>query len=249
MLVIPAVDIRGGRCVRLTQGNPDNETVYDAHPAAHAARFADAGAERIHVVDLDAAIGGGKDNRQGIRELIDEVGGRARIQVGGGLRNLQMVEECINLGADYAVVGTAAVQNPQFFREVCHEFGEQILLAIDARDGMIATHGWKKVTMKRAVDFVANLADHAIGAIIYTDIGRDGTMSGPNVEATVEIAGHSDVPVIASGGVRNLEDVQSLLADRDNGISGVIVGKALYETGTSVADLVAWAKNARGTAA
>lgn len=249
MLVIPAVDIRGGRCVRLEQGNPDNETVYDERPAAHASRFAAAGAERLHVVDLDAAIGGGKDNRASIRELVEEVGGRARIQLGGGLRNLQTIEDRIDLGVDYVVIGTAAVQNPSFFRELCHEFGEQVLLALDTRDGMIATHGWQKVTMKRAVDFVATLSDLAIGAIIHTDIGRDGMMSGPNIEATVEIAASSGFPVFASGGVRNLDDIKGLLGDRSNGISGVIVGKALYEAGASLEDLIAWANDARGTTA
>ena len=248
MLVIPAVDILGGECVRLKQGDVGSKTVYSEAPAAYAVRFADLGAKRIHIVDLDAAIAGQPVNKGLVREIVQEVGGRCGLQIGGGLRTLEAIENYVDIGVQHVVIGTMAVENHQFLRDACIEFGEQILLSIDARDGLIATHGWKRVTKKRATDFVSGLSEHALGAIIYTDIGNDGMMAGPNIEETAEIARRSGLPVFASGGVRNFDDVKALHEQIEHGVAGAIVGKAMYEEGADIAELLAWAKHAQTSA-
>jgi len=248
MLVIPAVDILGGHCVRLEQGEVAKKQVFEEAPPAYAARFADLGARRIHVVDLDAAMSGDPVNKGLVREIVAEVGNRASLQVGGGMRNMDSIESYVDMGVQHVVIGTMAIENHQFLRDACAEFGEQIILSIDARDGMIATHGWKKITKKSAAEFVAALDDHALGALVYTDIGKDGTLAGPNVKETAEIARRSRFPVIASGGVRNLDDLKAL-SEEAEGIAGAIIGKALYEEGANIADLIAWARHAPTPAA
>ncbi len=245
MLVIPAIDILNGRCVRLRQGDVDNKTVYDADPLSYAVKFADMGAERIHVVDLDAAMTGKPVNRALIRTMVEEVGSQTNIQIGGGLRHLSTIENCLNDGVHYMVVGTMAIENQQFLRDACTEFGEHILLSIDAKGGMIATHGWQKVTKKNAAQFVSSLFDYALGSIVYTDIGSDGMLNGPNIAETAEIVRNSSFPVIASGGIRHLDDIKSLADEFGHGIKGAIVGKALYEEGADISELLSWAKNAQ----
>jgi phosphoribosylformimino-5-aminoimidazole carboxamide ribotide isomerase len=223
MIVIPAVDIRGGRCVRLQQGDPARETVFEQDPVAAARRWSDAGAELIHVVDLDGALDGVSVNAATIEAIGAALPGR--VQVGGGIRAVETAERYLAAGVRRVVVGTRAAEDAPWLRETCAALPGRVCVGIDARDGFVAVRGWQEITRRRAADLLAEVEAAGAAAVIYTDIARDGMLSGPNVEATRRLAEAATVPVIASGGVSRAADVRAL---RPLGLEGVIVGRALY---------------------
>ena len=230
MLLSPAIDIKNGRCVRLRQGDLENNiTVYSDDPVAVARQWADLGAERLHIVDLDGAATGRPVNAALIRDMVNEVSGEMEVELGGGLRSLEQVERYIDAGVSYAVIGTAALKRPGFLHEACSNFGGQIIVALDARDGLVATDGWQNTTAIKAVDIARKFESYGVEAFLYTDIARDGMLTGCNVEATAELARAVSVPVIASGGVRDIEDIRRILAVEKDGVCGAILGRSLYE--------------------
>ena len=230
MLLIPAIDIKNGRCVRLRQGDLENNiTVYSDDPVAVARQWADLGAERLHIVDLDGAATGRPVNAALIRDMVNEVSGDMEVELGGGLRSLEQVERYVDAGVSYAVIGTAALKRPGFLHEACSNFGGQIIVALDARDGLVATDGWQNTTSVKAVDIARKFEGYGFEAFLYTDIARDGMLTGCNVEATAELARAVNVPVIASGGVRDIEDIRKLLEVEADGVYGAILGRSLYE--------------------
>jgi len=226
MWIIPAIDLKSGRCVRLKQGRMQDETVYSDDPEAVARRWAEAGAEWLHVVDLDAAVDGGAGNRDCIARIVRAAG--IPVQVGGGLRDAADVERCLALGARRAIIGTAATGNPAFIEDLCRRYPERIAVGIDAREGRVATHGWTRTTDIMAVDLARSVEAAGVAAIIFTDIHRDGMQSGPNIEETRKLAEAVHVPVIASGGVGSLDHIRALLPLAASGVVGVIAGRALY---------------------
>ena len=230
MLLIPAIDIKNGRCVRLRQGDLENNiTVYSDDPVAVARQWADLGAERLHIVDLDGAATGRPVNAALIRDMVNEVSGDMEVELGGGLRSLEQVERYVDAGVSYAVIGTAALKRPGFLHEACSNFGGQIIVALDARDGLVATDGWQNTTSVKAVDIARKFEGYGVEAFLYTDIARDGMLTGCNVEATAELARAVNVPVIASGGVRDIEDIRKLLEVEADGVYGAILGRSLSE--------------------
>ncbi len=229
MLLIPAIDLKDGRCVRLRQGDMDNETVFSEDPVSMARKWVDMGARRMHIVDLNGARSGKPVNEGVIREIVAEVGPDVQIQLGGGLRDLDIIERYIDDGVSYVVIGTAAVKNPGFLHDACSAFGGHVIVALDARDGKVATDGWSKLTGHDVIDLAMKFEDYGVDAILYTDIGRDGMMTGVNIDATVALARAVRIPVLASGGVSDISDLDRLLAVEEEGIGGVILGRALYE--------------------
>jgi len=229
MLLIPAIDIKDGRCVRLRQGNMDDETVFSEDPAAMARHWLDKGARRLHLVDLDGAVAGKPKNESAIRTIIDEVEEFIPIQLGGGLRDLDTIERFLDLGISNAIIGTAAVKNPGFLQDACSAFVGQIIVGLDARDGKVATDGWSKLTGHDVLDLAQKFEDYGVKAIIYTDIGRDGMMTGLNIEATRKLAAELLIPVYASGGASSMADIDALCEAEDDGVEAVILGRSLYE--------------------
>ncbi len=227
MIVIPAVDIKNGKCVRLRQGRMDEETVFSDDPAAMAARWADAGAGLIHVVDLDGAVEKGPKNLRSIRRIVETVD--AEIQVGGGIRNETTVRMLLELGVARAVIGTEAINNPDLVRAACREFPGRIVVGIDARNGRVAVDGWTRTTEVAAVDLARSFEDAGVAAINFTDIHRDGMQTGPNLEETRRLAEAVAIPIIASGGVSTIDDIRNLLPLEAAGVVGVITGRALYD--------------------
>lgn len=247
MLLIPAIDIKNGRCVRLRQGDLENNiTVYSDDPVAVARQWADFGAERLHIVDLDGAATGKPVNAALIRRMVDEVSGEMDVELGGGLRSLEQVERYIDAGISYAVIGTAALKRPGFLHDACSNFGGQIIVALDARDGFVATDGWQTTTDVRAVEIARKFEDYGVEAFLYTDIARDGMLTGCNVEATAELARAVSVPVIASGGVRDLDDIRRLLAVEADGVTGAILGRSLYEGTLNFEEALALTEGEKG---
>lgn len=226
MRIYPAIDLRNGKCVRLTEGCFDKETVFSDSPAAMAAKWQGAGAEYLHVVDLDGAVAGVIRNMEAIKSILAAV--NIPVQLGGGIRSMENIENWLNIGISRVILGSAAVRNPQLVAEACQRYPGRIAVGIDARDGYVAVDGWEKNSNMKAAELARQMADYGVAAIIFTDISRDGTLSGVNVETTAEIAACSGVPVIASGGVASLEDIRRLLPYAKKGISGCIVGKAIY---------------------
>lgn len=238
MIIIPAVDIRGGRCVRLWQGRFDAETVYGDDPAAMAERWASEGAERLHVVDLDGAVEGEPRNHAAVEAILKAV--KIPVQVGGGVRELATIERYVAAGADRVVLGTRAALDAAFVRQACARFPGRIVVAVDARDGRVAVRGWVEATNRLALDVVREASQAGAAAVLYTDIRRDGTQEGPNIDALVAAAGASPTPVIASGGVATPEHVRALAAIR--GVESAIVGQALYRGTLSLHDAMEAAK-------
>jgi phosphoribosylformimino-5-aminoimidazole carboxamide ribotide isomerase len=229
MVIIPAIDVKDGRCVRLKQGDMATATVYSDDPIATAQHWLAQGARRLHVVDLNGAAAGRPKNEGVVRNIVKAVGGSIPVQLGGGIRDLDTIEKYLDDGVRYIVIGTAAVKNPGFLHDACTAFGGHIIVALDAKDGKVAVEGWSKLTGHDVVDLAKKFEEYGVEAVLYTDIGRDGMLTGVNVEATVKLARELRVPVIASGGLTNLDDVEQLCAIESEGIMGVITGRALYQ--------------------
>jgi phosphoribosylformimino-5-aminoimidazole carboxamide ribotide isomerase len=229
MLLIPAIDLKDGRCVRLRQGDMDDATVFSEDPVAMARSWLEQGARRLHLVDLNGAVSGRPRNESVIRQIVDEIAGRIPVQLGGGIRDLDTIERYLDGGLSYVIIGTAAVKNPGFLHDACGAFPGQVIVGLDAKDGRVATDGWSKLTKHDVVDLARKFEDYGVEGVIYTDIGRDGMMTGVNIEATVRLAQSLRVPVFASGGIGGIEDVDRLCAVEDEGIEGAILGRALYE--------------------
>lgn len=228
MLLIPAIDLKDGHCVRLKQGDMDQSTVFSEDPAAMARNWVDKGARRVHLVDLNGAFAGKPRNEQAIRAILKEVGSEVDVQLGGGIRDLDTIERYLDAGLRYVIIGTAAVKNPGFLQDACTAFGGHIIVGLDAKDGKVATDGWSKLTGHEVVDLAKKFEDYGVESIVYTDIGRDGMLTGINIEATVKLAQSLSIPVIASGGLSNLEDIRKLCAVEDEGVEGVICGRSIY---------------------
>ncbi|MGG4605891.1 1-(5-phosphoribosyl)-5-[(5-phosphoribosylamino)methylideneamino]imidazole-4-carboxamide isomerase [Paenalcaligenes sp. Me131] len=229
MLLIPAIDLQDGRCVRLRQGDLDDATVFSDDPGAMAAQWLDQGARRLHLVDLNGAVSGKPVNQAAIKSILAAVDEEIPVQIGGGIRDLNTIEAYLDQGLSYVIIGTAAVKNPGFLRDACSAFPGQIIVGLDARDGKIATDGWSKLSRHDVLDIAKKFEDYGCESIIYTDIGRDGMLSGVNIEATVALSRHVSIPIIASGGVANLKDIEALCEVEHEGIEGVILGRSLYE--------------------
>ncbi|HUG59665.1 MAG TPA: 1-(5-phosphoribosyl)-5-[(5-phosphoribosylamino)methylideneamino]imidazole-4-carboxamide isomerase [Candidimonas sp.] len=229
MLLIPAIDLQDGRCVRLRQGDLDDATIFSEDPAAIATQWIDQGARRLHLVDLNGAVAGKPKNQAAIKSIIAAVGGDIPVQIGGGIRDLDTIERYLDAGISYVIIGTAAVKDPGFLHDACSAFPGSIIVGLDARDGKVATDGWSKLTRHDVLDLARKFEDYGCEAIIYTDIGRDGMLSGVNIEATVKLAQHVRIPIIASGGVTDLRDIEALCAVEDEGVEGAILGRSLYE--------------------
>ena len=228
MLLIPAIDLKEGKCVRLRQGRMDDNTIFSEDPVAVAGRWVAAGAKRIHLVDLDGAFAGKPQNFAAIKSILKEVGDDIPVQLGGGIRDLDTIERYIDGGLRYVIIGTAAVKNPGFLKDACSAFGGHIIVGLDAKDGKVATDGWSKLTGHEVVDLAKKFEDWGVESIIYTDIGRDGMLSGINIDATVNLAQALSIPVIASGGLSNMADIERLCAVESEGVEGVICGRAIY---------------------
>lgn len=228
MLIIPAIDIKDGHCVRLKQGDMDNATVFSEDPARMAEHWLNLGAERLHLVDLNGAVAGKPKNESVVKAILEVVGDMP-VQLGGGIRDLHTIERYLDDGISYVIIGTAAVKTPGFLHEACDAFPGHIMVGLDAKDGKVAVDGWSKITGHDVVDLAKRFEDYGVEAIIYTDIGRDGMLSGVNIDATVKLAQALRVPVIASGGITNLDDVRNLCAVEAEGITGAITGRAIYE--------------------
>ncbi|MFN7085353.1 MAG: 1-(5-phosphoribosyl)-5-[(5-phosphoribosylamino)methylideneamino]imidazole-4-carboxamide isomerase [Burkholderiales bacterium] len=229
MLIIPAIDLKDGKCVRLKQGVMSDATVFSEDPGATAARWLKLGARRLHVVDLNGAAAGRPRNREAIKAIVQAVGDEMPIQLGGGIRDLDTIEHYLDSGISYIIIGTAAVKTPGFLHDACSAFPGHIMAGLDAKDGKVAVDGWSKMTGHDVVDLARKFQDYGVEAIIYTDIGRDGMLTGVNIEATVALARELTVPVIASGGITNLDDVKALCAVEAEGITGAITGRAVYQ--------------------
>ncbi len=228
MLLIPAIDLKDGHCVRLKRGDMNDSTTFSEDPAAVARRWVDAGARRLHLVDLNGAFAGKPVNEPAIKAILAEVGDEIPVQLGGGIRDLDTIERYLDDGLGFIIIGTAAVKNPGFLRDACSAFGGHIIVGLDAKDGKVATDGWSKLTGHEVVDLAKKFEDYGVEGVIYTDIGRDGMLSGINVEATVRLAQQLTMPVFASGGLSSMQDIERLCAVAEMGIEGVICGRAIY---------------------
>jgi phosphoribosylformimino-5-aminoimidazole carboxamide ribotide isomerase len=228
MLLIPAIDLKDGHCVRLKQGDMDQSTTFGEDPSVMARSWVSRGARRLHLVDLNGAFAGQPKNEMAIRKILREVGSEVDVQLGGGIRDLDTIERYLDAGLRYVIIGTAAVKNPGFLQDACTAFGGHIIVGLDARDGKVATDGWSKLTRHDVIDLGKKFEDYGVESIIYTDIGRDGMLSGINIDATVKLAQALTIPVIASGGLSNMADIEALCGVEDEGIEGVICGRAVY---------------------
>jgi phosphoribosylformimino-5-aminoimidazole carboxamide ribotide isomerase len=237
MLLIPAIDLKDGNCVRLKQGDMDQATVFSEDPGAMARHWLQQGARRLHLVDLNGAFAGKPKNEAAVKSILAAVRDYAAehdieeipVQLGGGIRDLDTIERYLDNGLSYIIIGTAAVKNPGFLHDACSAFPGQIIVGLDARDGKVATDGWSKLSGHEVIDLAKKFEDYGCEAIVYTDIGRDGMMGGINLDATVRLARSMTIPVIASGGVHTIKDVEALCAVQDEGIEGVICGRSIYE--------------------
>ncbi len=239
MLIIPAIDLKDGKCVRLRQGRMDESTEYGDDPVAMAARWVDAGARRLHLVDLNGAFAGEPVNG----EIVHAIANRypnLPIQIGGGIRSAETIEAYLKAGVQWVIIGTKAVKEPEFVTEMCKQFPGHIIVGLDAKDGRVATDGWAEVSEVMATDLAKRFANDGVEAIVYTDISRDGMMQGVNVEATAALAQEGGIPVIASGGVTNMDDLKQLAKVADKGIIGAITGRAIYEGTLDVTEAQAY---------
>jgi phosphoribosylformimino-5-aminoimidazole carboxamide ribotide isomerase len=246
MLLIPAIDLKDGHCVRLKQGDMDQSTTFGEDPVVMASKWIGQGARRLHLVDLNGAFAGHPQNEKAIRRILKEVGSAVDVQLGGGIRDLDTIERYLDAGLRYVIIGTAAIRNPGFLQDACTAFGGHIIVGLDARDGKVATDGWSKLTRHDVVDLGKKFEDFGVESIIYTDIGRDGMLTGINVEATVKLAQALTIPVIASGGLSSMDDIEALCAVEDEGIEGVICGRAIYSGDLDFAAAQEWADELNG---
>ena len=228
MLLIPAIDLKDGHCVRLIQGDMNQATTFSEDPAQMALDWVAKGARRLHLVDLNGAFAGKPQNNAAIKAILRAVGDDIPVQLGGGIRDLDTIEKYIDAGMRYVIIGTAAVKSPGFLQDACSAFGGHIIVGLDAKDGKVATDGWSKLTGHEVIDLGKKFEDYGVESIIYTDIGRDGMLSGINIDATVRLAQSLTIPVIASGGLSNMADIEKLCAVEDEGVEGVICGRAVY---------------------
>jgi phosphoribosylformimino-5-aminoimidazole carboxamide ribotide isomerase len=228
MLLIPAIDIKDGKCVRLRQGRMDDVTVYAENPLDMAKRWVDAGARRLHLVDLDGALAGNPVNASVVHDIA-ETFPDIPIQIGGGIRDADTIQAYLDAGVNYVIIGTKAITAPHFVSDVCLEFPGHIIVGLDAKNGKVATDGWSKLSHHDVNDMAKHFEHDGVVSIIFTDIGRDGMMNSVNTEATVELCKHITIPVIASGGITNLDDIRSLSEVAEEGIEGAITGRAIYE--------------------
>jgi phosphoribosylformimino-5-aminoimidazole carboxamide ribotide isomerase len=242
MIIFPAVDLKAGQVVRLAKGDMDRATVYADDPAAQAVLFAEQGAEFLHVVDLDGAFAGKPENAGAVEGIIAAFPGH--VQLGGGIRTPETVERWFNLGVSRLVIGTAAVKDPDFVRDMAAAWPGGIVVAVDARDGMVATEGWADISDMPVIDLARRFEDAGVASLLFTDVGRDGMLTGCNIEATVDLARAVDLPVIASGGVAGLADIRVLSLHAQDGIEGVITGRAIYDGRLDLATAIAMAKAA-----
>ncbi len=239
MLLIPAIDLKEGQCVRLRQGKMEDDTVFSDDPVAMASKWVEAGARRLHIVDLDGAFAGKPKNAEVIH-AIAEAHPDLRIQIGGGIRDEDTIAGYLDAGVSYVIIGTKAVQEPHFINEVCAEFPNRIIVGLDAKDGKVAVDGWSKLSKHDVIDMAQRFEQDGVEAIVYTDISRDGMMQGVNIESTVKLAQAVHIPVIASGGITNMDDIKALAAVEDEGIMGAITGRAIYEGTIDLAEAQAW---------
>jgi len=240
MLIIPAIDLKNGACVRLKQGRMEDDTVFSNDPIGVAAQWVEQGARRLHLVDLNGAFAGEPVNGEIVRAIATRWP-QLPVQIGGGIRSLETIEAYVRAGVSYVILGTKAVKEPSFVRDACKAFPGRVIVGIDAKDGWVATDGWAEVSSVQAVDLAKQFKADGISAIVYTDIARDGMMQGVNVEATAKLARDSGLPVIASGGVTNLDDVRRLLSVQGDGVIGTITGRAIYEGTLDLAEAQALA--------
>ncbi len=245
MLVIPAIDLKDGQCVRLRQGRMDDSTVFGDHPVDMAKRWVDAGCRRLHLVDLNGAFAGEPVNGEAVTAIAKQFPDLP-IQIGGGIRTLETIEHYVKAGVSYVIIGTKAVKEPAFVAEACKAFPGKVIVGLDAQDGFVATDGWAEVSDVKAVDLARQFKNDGVSSIVYTDIARDGMMQGVNVEATVQLAVEGGIPVIASGGVTNIEDIRALSKVAGQGILGAITGRAIYEGTLGVAEAQALADELAG---
>ncbi len=229
MLLIPAIDLKDGRCVRLRQGDLQDATIFSEDPVTVAEQWYDQGARRLHLVDLNGAVAGKPKNEDVIKAIVRAVGEDIPVQIGGGIRDLDTIERYLDFGIEYIIIGTAAVKDPGFLQDACSAFPGNIIVGLDAKDGKVATDGWSKLTKHDVLDLGRKFEDYGVESIIYTDIGRDGMLTGVNIEATVRLAQHVRIPVIASGGVTDLKDIEALCEVEQEGVEGVILGRSIYE--------------------
>ena len=239
MIVIPAIDLKDGACVRLRQGLMEDSTVFSDDPVAMAKRWVDAGARRLHLVDLNGAFDGKPVNGE-VVTAIAKAYPDLPVQIGGGIRSLDTIEHYLKAGVNYVIIGTKAVKEPSFVAEACKAFPGAVIVGLDAKNGFVATDGWAEVSEVKATDLAKRFADDGVSSIVYTDIARDGMMQGVNVEATVEMAQASPIPVIASGGITNMDDIRALVDQEGTGIMGAITGRAIYEGSLDVAEAQAY---------
>ena len=237
MLILPAIDLKGGRCVRLQQGEMDRETLFSDHPEEVAGRWESLGAQFLHIVDLDGAVAGRPQNETAIRRILQSIS--IPLELGGGIRTLDTVEHYLALGVKRVVLGTIAHKQPALLEEACKKFPGSIAVGIDAREGLVAVEGWKETTAVRAADLVKTMEDKGVETIIFTDIKRDGMMSGPNLQSTRAMAEATSIPVIASGGVTTIDHIRELLRLESCGVEGIIIGRALYEGRVNLKDALA----------
>jgi phosphoribosylformimino-5-aminoimidazole carboxamide ribotide isomerase len=242
MIVIPAIDLKNGSCVRLEQGLMEKDTVFNDNPGAQAKVWQDQGAQLLHIVDLDGAFAGEPKNRGAIEAIVGALS--IPTQLGGGIRDLATIEAYLEMGIDRVIIGTAAQRNPELVQEACVRFPGRIVVGIDAKNGMVAVQGWAEVTGVTATELARKFEGDGVAAIIYTDISRDGMMGGPNIEATCALAEAISIPVIASGGVSSLQDIRNLMAVEKSGVTGVITGKAIYTGAINLAEAIALTKGA-----
>jgi phosphoribosylformimino-5-aminoimidazole carboxamide ribotide isomerase len=239
LIVFPAIDLKGGQVVRLAEGDMDRATVYGDDPAAQAMLFAEAGAQHLHVVDLDGSFAGHAVNADAVESIVRTFPGH--VQLGGGIRNRASVERWFDIGVSRIVIGTAALKDPDFVKEVARDFPGGIVVAVDARDGFVATDGWAEKSDMEVLDLARRFEDAGVAALLFTDVGRDGMLKGCNVQATVDLARATDIPVIASGGVAGIGDIRMLAIHAVDGIEGVITGRALYDGRLDLATAIALA--------
>ncbi|MCO5116301.1 MAG: 1-(5-phosphoribosyl)-5-[(5-phosphoribosylamino)methylideneamino]imidazole-4-carboxamide isomerase [Burkholderiaceae bacterium] len=228
MLLIPAIDLKDGHCVRLKQGDMDEVTVFSEDPEEMARHWLAEGARRLHLVDLNGAVAGKPKNEAVIKAITAAVGDDIPVQLGGGIRDLDTIERYLDDGITYVIIGTAAVKNPGFLHDACGAFPGHIIVGLDAKDGKVAVDGWSKMTGHDVVDLAKKYEDYGVEAVVYTDIGRDGMLNGVNIEATVKLAQALRIPVIASGGIANMKDIKALCKVESEGVEGVICGRAIY---------------------